>query len=38
MFDKRGAEGGAAATAESAVKVGMARRKRPRAVGETSAR
>ena len=38
MFDKRVAEAVAAATAESAVKVGMARRKRPRAVGETSAR
>ena len=36
MFDKRVAEAVAAATAESAVKSGMARRKRPRAVGEST--
>jgi len=38
MFDKRVAEAVASAVAESAVKVGMARRKRPRGLGETSAR
>ncbi len=36
MFDKRVAEAVANATAESAVKCGMARRKRPRAVGESA--
>ena len=38
MFDRRVAEAVATAVAEAAVKTGMARRKRPRAVGETSAR
>ncbi|MBM3221831.1 MAG: NAD-dependent malic enzyme [Candidatus Rokubacteria bacterium] len=36
MFDKRVAEAVALATAEAAVKAGMARRKRPRAVGEST--
>jgi len=36
MFDKRVAEAVALATAEAAVKSGMARRKRPRAVGEST--
>ena len=38
MFDKRVAEAVASAVAESAVKVGMARRKRPRTAGEPSSR
>ena len=36
MFDKRVAEAVATAVAESAVKCGMARRKRPRAAGESA--
>jgi malate dehydrogenase (oxaloacetate-decarboxylating) len=36
MFDKRVAEAVASATAEAAVKCGLARRKRPRAVGEST--
>jgi malate dehydrogenase (oxaloacetate-decarboxylating) len=36
MFDKRVAEAVASAVAESAVKCGLARRKRPRAVGESA--
>jgi malate dehydrogenase (oxaloacetate-decarboxylating) len=36
MFDKRVAEAVASAVAESAVKCGLARRKRPRAVGEST--
>ena len=36
MFDKRVAEAVALAVSESAVKCGMARRKRPRAVGEST--
>jgi malate dehydrogenase (oxaloacetate-decarboxylating) len=38
MFDKRVAEAVATAVSEAAVKTGMARRKRPRAAGETSQR
>ena len=38
MFDRRVAEAVATAVADAAVKTGLARRKRPRAAGETSTR